>query len=94
MSCELCKREIDLTEHHLIPREMHSKKWCQRMFDSVERKQRKAYICHDCHAAIHEFIDNKTLAKKFNTVQKLSENQDVRNFVKWVSKKKQRKFKF
>jgi hypothetical protein len=94
MTCELCKRNIELTEHHLVPREMHNKKWCRKMFSIEERKQRKAWICHDCHAAVHQFIDNKTLAKEFNTVKKLLEHQDVKNFVEWVSKKKQRKFKF
>jgi hypothetical protein len=93
MTCELCKREVDLTEHHLIPREMHNKKWCKRMFESTERKHRKAYICHDCHSAVHKFIDNKELAKEFNTVGKLLQHQDVKKFVKWVSRKKQRKFK-
>lgn len=93
MACELCKREVDLTEHHLIPREMHNKKWCRKMFDSTERQQRKAYICHDCHSAVHRFIDNKTLAKEYNTIEKLLENKDVKKFVKWVGKKHSRKFK-
>lgn len=94
MSCELCKRDLELTEHHLIPKEMHNKKWCQRMFTSTERKERKANLCADCHAAIHMFISNKDLAKYYNTVDLLKENEKVAIFIKWVSKDNNRKFKF
>lgn len=94
MKCELCKREVILTEHHLIPKEMHNKKWCNKMFTAQEKKERKANICHDCHAAIHEFISNKELAKTYNTVDELLQHEDVNNFVQWVSKDIKRKFKW
>lgn len=92
--CELCERELVLTEHHLIPREMHNKKWCQKMFSSEERKQRKALVCQDCHAAIHTFIENKELAKEYNTVDKLLRHDKLLSFVNWVKKSDTRKFKF
>lgn len=92
-SCELCKRNLNLTEHHLIPKEMHNKKWCKRMFDFNEINS-KLYVCHDCHAAIHMFISNKDLAKIYNNKNKLIEHQKLMEFVEWVSKSEQRKFKY
>jgi len=94
MTCELCKRDVELTEHHLIPREMHNKKWCQRKFSLEERKNNKASICHDCHGAIHKFLTNKELAQTYNTVDRLIEEPKVANFVRWVSKDIKRKFKY
>lgn len=73
---------------------MHNKKWCQKMFNSDERKNRKIDVCHDCHAAIHKFLTNKELAQEFNSLEKLLENVDIINFVDWVSKSENRKFKF
>jgi uncharacterized protein YlaI len=92
--CELCERKLILTEHHLIPKEMHNKKWCQREFTVEERKERKAYVCHDCHDAIHKLISNKDLAKEFNTVDKLKRHDKLNTFIEWVSKSNNRKFKY
>lgn len=92
--CQLCKRILNLTEHHLIPKEMHNKKWCKSIFTVEECNNNKIYVCHDCHAAIHMFISNKDLAKKYNNLDKLKEHEKLMNFVKWVSKNEQRKFKY
>ena len=91
--CELCTRELELTEHHLIPRETHNKKWCQKMFTAEERKGKKALLCHDCHDAIHAFIPNKELAMVYNSVEALESHKTVQTFVRWVSKDVKRKFK-
>jgi hypothetical protein len=93
MTCELCKRKLKTTKHHLIPRETHNKKWCKKMFDSEERNNRKIDVCHDCHLAIHKFMTNKELAQEFNTTEKLLENNKLKNFVNWVSISDNRKFK-
>jgi len=94
MTCELCKRDVELTEHHLIPREMHNKKWCHKMFSLEERKNKKIDICHDCHAAIHFFISNKELGQIYHSIEKLTTHEDLMNFINWVSKDTRRKFKF
>lgn len=91
--CQLCERNLILTEHHLIPRETHNKKWCKKMFTLKDRKDRKAYVCHDCHDAIHKLISNKDLAKDFNTIGKLKKHDKLSNFVEWVKVSNNRKFK-
>lgn len=92
-NCELCERSLTLTEHHLIPREMHNKSWCKKKFTLEERKNNKINICHDCHDAIHRFVDNKTLAKEYNTLDKLKNHDKIIAFINWVSKSPNRKFK-
>lgn len=94
MKCECCNRELELTEHHLIPKEMHNKKWCRKMFTISEMNSKKAMVCHDCHSAFHKFISNKDLAKKYYTIEKLLEHDKVKNFVVWVSQSDSRRFKF
>jgi len=84
--CEMCKREVPTTSHHLIPKQVHSKSWCQRMFTKEERKERRAELCGDCHPIIHKFFTHAELAKLYNTVEKLLANEKVSNFVIWVSK--------
>lgn len=84
--CEMCKREVPTTSHHLIPKQVHSKSWCQKMFTKEERNERRAELCGDCHPVIHQFFTHAELAKLYNTVEKLLANEKVGNFVAWVSK--------
>ncbi len=89
--CELCKREIILTSHHLIPKTLHSNKWFVKNF-SKEELNKTIELCKDCHGAIHKFIGEKELGRNYNTVEKLLQNEDISTFVKWISTKK-RSFK-
>ena len=93
MSCELCERKLTLTEHHLIPVEMHNKTWCKRKFTIEECHKNRINICHDCHMAVHKFISNKDLAKNYYTLEKLKTHEKLMNFVNWVSASNKRKFK-
>jgi len=74
-TCPVCGRLHDDTmdEHHLIPK---SKKGKETV--TVHR------VCHD---KIHATFTNKELAKTFNTIKKIMENELMQNFAKWVSKK-------
>jgi len=38
-NCELCKRENELTFHHLIPRTNHKNKWFKKNFTREEMNQ-------------------------------------------------------
>ena len=49
MSCEMCKRDLITTSHHLIPKQIHSKNWCKKKFTRAEMKSRRAELCRDCH---------------------------------------------
>jgi hypothetical protein len=91
--CELCERELELTEHHLIPRTNHKNKWFRANFTLDDMKTRKLNLCGDCHPAIHKSIpDEKVMGRDYNTKAKLMSNQEVRKFVDWV-KKQQKKVK-
>jgi hypothetical protein len=89
--CELCQRDNQsLSEHHLIPREVHSKQRFIRRFGKKEMKARKAMLCRLCHKrGVHELIpDNKELADKFNTIELLMADERIQRHVKWVQKQK------
>lgn len=47
-----------------------------------------ALICRQCHSALHDAIDEATLAAEFNTVEKLLTHESVRRFCAWASKQK------
>ncbi len=86
MICELCERDMITDSHHLIPRSNHKNKWFKKNFTKEEMNKRLE-LCGDCHPAIHQFITEKELGKKYNTKEKLLTHPDVLKFVKWVSKK-------
>ena len=89
--CEMCKRKgQSLSEHHLIPRAVHTKKRFKRRFSKEEMRTRKADLCRLCHKrGLHVLIpDNKELADKFNTVELLMADERIRRHVEWVKKQK------
>jgi hypothetical protein len=88
MNCEFCERDRFLTEHHLIPKSTHSKKGMQRRYSKKEMKARKINICRECHDAVHQFFNEKTLAKEYNTKELLLANQAIINFIAWVKRQK------
>ncbi|KAI0072488.1 hypothetical protein K474DRAFT_1667784 [Panus rudis PR-1116 ss-1] len=85
--CEICEREVPLTYHHLIPREVHTKvlkkKWHpEHMLNSV------AWLCRPCHSAVHSVASNEELAKDFYTVDLLLEREDIQRWRKYASKQR------
>ena len=86
--CELCHREMNpLTRHHLIPRTRHANKRNKREFDRADVKQRIAWLCQPCHDHIHALFTEKTLERKFNTLDSLAKHPDVARFVGWIRNK-------
>lgn len=86
--CELCERERELTSHHLIPKQVHSKNWCKKMWTKVEMKQNRAMLCRQCHSAIHKFFTHRELGSIYYTVTLLRNNAKVKKFLTWVRKQK------
>lgn len=86
----MCKREgVFLTEHHLIPRAVHSKKSFIKRFGKLEMKSRKLMCCKLCHNGIHDLIsDEKDLARNYNTLDLLLEDDKIKKHVEWVKKQK------
>lgn len=87
--CELCTREQPLTEHHLIPRAVHGKKYFLKQFTKEEMAHRRIGVCRKCHKGIHRIIpDEKELARNFNTKEKLLADERILKHVRWVAKQK------
>jgi ribosomal protein L31 len=84
--CELCERDMKTTSHHLIPVSNHKNKWFKKNFTKEEMNLRLD-LCGDCHPAVHNFISEKELGKKYNTKEKLLEHPEVLKFVNWVKTK-------
>jgi len=80
--CATCHRHTALTKHHLIPRKRHKKiKYIPNsMRDEV------IHICRTCHDGIHDIYDESTLAKEYNTLEKLCADTALQKHFKWVSK--------
>ena len=45
-------------------------------------------ICRLCHKGLHRLFDEMTLAKEFNTLEKLRTDTAVQKHVSWVRKQK------
>ena len=85
--CELCRRVVPLTFHHLVPRKMHRRTHFQKHYDR-EELNRGLYLCHPCHRGLHRLYDEMTLAKELNTREALLADEKVRRHVAWVAKQK------
>lgn len=84
--CEMCERELPTTSHHLIPKQIHSKGWCKKMFTKDEMNNRRADLCRDCHPYLHRTFTHTELGKQYNTIDLILANEDVVKFIKWVKK--------
>lgn len=86
-SCELCERDVPLTFHHLIPRMVHKRNYFKKRYNKEELNQ-GIDICRKCHSGIHKLYDEMTLAKDFDTLEKLQTDSAVQKHVGWVRKQK------
>ena len=84
MICSLCKFDCGkYTEHHLIPKTVHSNKWFKKRY-TREQMHEKIPVCRECHHAIHDLIPKeKDLGRKFNTIQELKKNDKIKKYLKW-----------
>ena len=89
MICSLCKFCCEkYTNHHLIPKTVHSNKWFKKRYNR-EKMQRRIPVCKDCHDAIHNLInDEKELGRNFNTLDKLLSNPKIIKYLEWKSRRK------
>ncbi|OQR82164.1 hypothetical protein THRCLA_11087 [Thraustotheca clavata] len=86
--CAMCERPMNLTQHHLIPRQMHAK--YNKLGYTAEFLNRTIGICRQCHSKIHSCEDNKTLAKEYNTLEKLLTHESIIKYIKYAKKQKAR----
>ena len=73
--CALCDRdEIELTVHHLTPKEEGG------TFLPT------ALLCKACHKQIHAIYTNKELAIRLNTISLLKDDDEIKKYIKWIRK--------
>jgi predicted ATP-dependent serine protease len=82
--CVTCHRHTALTKHHLIPKKQHKKKDAKHstLLNEV------IFVCRMCHDGIHNFYNEQTLSKEFNTLQKLLDDPTLKKHFLWVGKNK------
>ncbi|ETK72322.1 hypothetical protein F441_21010 [Phytophthora nicotianae CJ01A1] len=86
--CEMCERPMNLTAHHVIPRVTHSK--YLRKGYTKEFLNTCIMICRQCHSKIHSVEDNKTLAREYNTLDKIMQHPEIIAWVAYARKQKAR----
>ncbi len=81
--CQVCERRVNLTRHHLFPREMH--KFCLKrgVATAQELELRVLHCCRLCHNAIHRFFTNEDLALQYNTLELLLSDEKFFRFARW-----------
>ncbi|MDG3074890.1 HNH endonuclease [Bacillus halotolerans] len=73
--CELCGRsDVQLTEHHLTPKEEGG------TFLPT------AMLCTPCHKQIHALYTNQELAVRLSGIEALRNDPQLARFVKWIRK--------
>jgi len=76
MLCAICSRplnEVMVENHHLIPRTF---------------KGKHTIPLHKiCHAKIHATFSERELSHYYHTPERILENEEMKKFVLWVSKK-------
>jgi len=85
--CLMCEREMPLTKHHVIPKEVHE--WYKKHHNKTKDELHQGImICRPCHSAIHSFYDNKTLAANYSTIEQILADEKVQKFLPYIRKKK------
>lgn len=87
-ACQLCGRARPLTQHHLIPRFVHSKKRFTRRYSKQEMKTRLLLLCRACHRGLHQLFSERELAESFHTRELLLGDERVQKLVRWARKQK------
>ena len=71
--CALCEREVQqLSRHHLIPREEGG------------RHGPTADLCQPCHSSVHLLLDNKELARHYDTIEALRNAEKLQKYLHWI----------
>ena len=84
--CELCERYAHLTVHHLLPKSEHKRVIKRGLFTQLDCERNVIRICRICHNACHQYIENRSMADYYHTVDRLLENELLLKFVKFRSK--------
>lgn len=85
--CQLCGIDEVHSEHHLIPRHCHRKKWWKRTFTREQMRQ-TILLCKMCHNSVHDLIpDEKELGREYYTVEKLISHPAIAKYLAWKQRR-------
>lgn len=82
-TCPICGREYGgvMQDHHLKPVTFKSR--TKEVHDSENRVR----IHKMCHQKIHATFSEKELLEYYHTPERILEHEEMKKFVKWISKK-------
>lgn len=86
-NCPTCHRKTYLTFHHLIPRKVHRRAHFKKHY-SKQELNKGIMVCRQCHSGIHRFYDEMTLAKQFDSLEKIMSDPPLAQHFEWVAKQK------
>lgn len=87
--CELCELEMgSLQFHHLIPKQLHSKKKYLRLYTKHFMRNNGINICKYCHKQIHWLFPHAYLGEYLNTVKALRTHPKFQKYLNWARKQK------
>lgn len=75
--CLLCGRQLanPCNRHHLLPLSKGGKGTTTVLLHKI------------CHDKIHSVFTEMELKRHYNTIERLKQNEEIGNFIKWVVKK-------
>ena len=88
--CALCAQPSHLTFHHLIPKDLHRKRWVRERYPLPWLRNRGLWICRSCHTFLHRHFDERTLGERLHTLEALRAEPAVARHIAWASKQKRR----
>ncbi len=77
IACPLCGRLLEhpYNRHHLLPLSKGGKGTTTVLLHKI------------CHDKIHSVFTEMELKRHYNTIEKIKENGEMADFIRWVSKK-------
>ena len=75
--CLLCQRVLaePISKHHRIP------------LSQGGTGEDYVFMHRICHSKVHSVFNEKEIARTYNSIEKILENEDIQKFVNWVKKK-------
>lgn len=86
--CPACRRETQLSFHHLIPRKAHRRRFFRKHYSRAQLAL-GIYVCRLCHDGIHDRFDEMTIAKQLSDPGTLLREPKLQTHFAWVARQKQ-----
>jgi hypothetical protein len=84
----LCGQPSHLTFHHLVPKDLHDKRWVRQRYALQTLRTHGIWICRPCHDFLHAHFDQRTLAERLGTIEALRKEPAVEKHIAWASRQR------